>query len=301
MRALVIYNPNSGKGSFSKKMDYIERNIKVKYSEVIHFVSNGIGSIEAFITIKDNTFDLIVVAGGDGTLNELVNGVMKLNKKPTIAYIPCGTVNDVGRMLKLRRGIKDLTKLILENEPVLMDASKCNDKYFLYAAAAGKFTNVSYKAPQKLKRKFGKMAYFLQSIKNLPVEEQIGMTVETENEVFKGKFYVMLALNSRRIAGFHVFRKHQTKLNDGIIDFTFCKYSRYHMSIFNLIGFFLLGDRWSNRVRTVSGSKIKITCENEAAFNVDGEFAFNSSLVNIEVIQKAIPIIVSKCVKKKYF
>lgn len=301
MRALICYNPFSGKQSFEKNLNYVVKRLKTKYEEVDAFRSLDEKSITTYIKNFGEKYNLIIVAGGDGSLNEAINGLMTLTNRPKLAYIPVGTVNDVGHMLKLKKSIKGVMRIVLDNHSELLDVCKIQNKFFIYAAGVGNFTNVSYDAPSKLKKRLGRMAYFFEAIRELQQDETINLTIETPTAKFSGKYYVMLALNSKRIAGFSIHRKRPTKLNDGIIDLTLVSKRRFRLSIFNLASFFLFGDRAKSGVTSIQVSKVRILSDKELSYNVDGEFAFKTDNVTLEVYQKAIEIIVNKKIKKRYF
>ncbi len=301
VQALICYNPFSGKQNFEDNLDYVVKRLKEKYDEVDIFRSINVKTITTYITSFGSNYDIILVAGGDGSLNEAINGVMKLEKKPTLAYIPVGTVNDVGNMLKLKKNIKGVMDTILAGNKVKMDVCQIQDRYFIYAAGVGSFTNVSYEAPSKLKKHLGRMAYFLEAAKELKADETMNLEIELPEKKYTGKYYVLLALNSKRIAGFSLHRYIHPKLNDGIIDFTMLTKAKFKMSIIYLIFFFLFGDRWHNGVETIRTNHIRIKSDIPLSYNVDGEFAFSEKEVEIKVIKQAINIIVSNKVKKKYF
>lgn len=300
MKALIVYNPFSGKQRFSNKIEYLKIQLVKKYEKVDIFRSVSSKSITSYVSENGRKYGLIVASGGDGTLNELINGLMEIDEvyRPTIAYVPSGTVNDVGHMLKLKKNIKKTCKIILKNDVVKMDITKVMDRYFIYAAAAGQFTNVSYDVSSSLKKRFGRMAYFMACIKYLTKEEQINMQVETEEEKFSGTYYVVMALNSKRIAGFSLFRKTPPKLDDGLIDVTFLDTNQFHLSFINLGGFFAFGDIWQSGIKTIQCSKIRLITENEVSYNLDGEFAGKEKDITMEVIQEQYLLLLIQKLKR---
>lgn len=301
MQALVCYNPFSGKQKFERHLPYVTRQLETKYAKVDVFRSLYKKAITTYIESYGKDYDLIVIAGGDGSLNEAITGLMKLEKRPVLAYIPFGTVNDVGHLLKLKRSIKGVLKIILEGKTAKMDIGKIEDKYFAYGCGIGKFTNVSYDVPNKLKKRFGKLAYFIEAAKHLQKTEKMNLKIYCNGEEIKEDFYVVLVLNSARIAGFRPHRVVKPKLNDGIFDLTLVSKAIMRLSIYNLIFFFLLGERYKIGLKNLKISNCKIVSEEEVAYNVDGEYAFKKKEVSIEVVKEAISIIVSEKALKKYF
>lgn len=301
MKALIVYNPFSGSQKAQKNINFIRAKLSYKYRVVDVFPSQGPKSVTIHIIAYAQNYDMLVVCGGDGTLNEAVNGLMFVAKKPVMAYIPLGTVNDVGNLLGLKKNkINKALDVALNGTEVLMDICKIEDIYFLYGAAAGKFSNISYTTSPKLKKTFGKTAYFIEGIKHLTEENLMNLTVETEDQNISGKYYVMLGLNSQRVAGFRFYRERRIKLNDGIIDVTLFKKKKI-VSLFNLALFFLLGDRWKKGITTIRGSRFSIKSLEKIAYTIDGEHAFDSKYATISVQKKAIRVLVSEKIKGKYF
>lgn len=303
MDCLIAYNPYSGKEKFIKHKDYVINRLKEKFARIDVFCSDGEKSITRKIKEYGSFYKCVIVCGGDGTLNEAINGLMLVPEpvRPILAYLPFGTVNDVGHMLGLNKNIKKIINDILALNYVNMDVCRLNDKYFTYAAATGKFTSVSYEAKKSLKKHFGRMAYFLEAFKRLKDKEKIKVQINVNGKNIEESYYVVLALNSKQLAGFNLYRRKPIKLNDGIIDLTLVKTKRFNFSFINLGMFFLFGDHWKKGITSISTNSFKIISENELAFNVDGELAFNSSVAECVVINKAIKIVVPKKTKKKYF
>ena len=301
MKALICYNPFSGRQKFEKHLYYVQKRLKEKYEVVDIFRSLYEKSITKYIESFAEQYDLLVVVGGDGSLNEAINGLMHIEKRPTLAYIPMGTVNDVGHMLKLKKNIKGVVKIILAGHTAKMDVCKIADKYFAYGCGIGKFTNVSYDVPAKLKKRFGRMAYFIEAAKHLQLTEKMNLTIKVNDLVLRDDFYVVLALNGRRVAGFRPHRSIEPKLNDGVIDLTLISKAKLRLSIYNLIFFFLFGDRYKVGIKNIRFNSCEIISDEEVAYNVDGEYAFSKKSVKIEVEKQAIGIIINKKVAKKYF
>lgn len=301
MDALICYNPKSGRQNICNDILYIKKRLKEKYDEVDVYKSLEPESITKYIKNFGQLYSLIVVCGGDGTLNEAINGLMNISIRPKLAYIPAGTVNDVGTMLNLKKDLKKNIDLILNDVSAKIDVCKINDKFFIYACGIGTFTDISYETSPKLKKRFGKLAYFIEAISRLTQDDELNLEVKTDDEAFNSKYYVVLLLNSKRIAGFHLHRKVKPKLDDGIIDVSFLSKAKFKFSFFRLAFFFLFGDRIKHGIKTIRTSKIEIKSNKKIKYNVDGEFGLASDIVSVSVINKAIDIIVSEKIKKKYF
>ncbi len=292
MDCLIAYNPYSGKEKFIKHKDYVINRLKEKFTKIDVFCSDAQKSITKKIKEYGSLYKCVIICGGDGTLNEAINGLMLIpaSLRPILAYLPFGTVNDVGHMLGLNKNIKKTIDNILNLDYVDMDVCRLNGKYFTYAAAAGKFTSVSYEAKKSMKKHFGRMAYFLEAFKKLKDKEKIKVKIEIGDKVIEGSYYVI-----------NLYRRNPTKLNDGLIDLTLIETKKLNFSFINLGMFFLFGDHWKKGITSISTNSFKIISENELAYNVDGELAFNSSIAECIVIDKAVKIVVPKKIEKKYF
>ncbi len=305
MKALVVYNPVSGKENFITKIEYITNELSKRYEIVDIFPSNAPKSIITRISNTGSYYDMIIVAGGDGTLNEAINGLMKIpkNNRPTIAYIPAGTCNDVGKMLKIKGSYKKMTNIILNGEEVEMDICRVNDHHFLYACGMGNISDISYKASSKMKKRFGRMAYFFEGIKHLADDQTMNLKIKCNDITYEGKYYLFLALNSKRIGGFSIYRTKRPKLDDGLIDVSIFKKRRVFLNLFSLFGFFLFGDlwNWTKIVETIQCNEIKITSLENISTNVDGEFFDYNNEKTIKVLTKEVKIMVNKKTNHKYF
>ena len=300
LNALVCYNPLSGKQKVGKKLEYIKEILGTKYSVVDVYATTGIGSLTEHLKMHGNEYDLIIVSGGDGTFNEAVTGLIDGNCHSSLAYIPGGTCNDVGTMLKLPRNIKKAMKMILENDAVGMDIGKADNKYFSYVFGVGKFIDISYVTPSRLKRRFGRLAYFFYGVKELAKRINVDITLTNEKGVFKSSCYVLLGLNSNHLAGFKIFRKNKIKLNDGIMDITLIE--RRAFSFYHLCRFVIFGDLALKRgIKNTRITSATLSFSEPLSCNTDGEFAFQKKSVDIQMLKEAINIIVPAKTKKRYF
>ena len=300
MKILVCYNPYSSTQKISKNKDLLKRKLSLKYDIIDFFESTSPKSITEKISKDGNDYDTILVSGGDGTLNEAVTGVMRGNIITPISYIPSGTVNDVGSILKLKKNVKKSLNTTLDGVPVKMDVCKVNDSYFIYVCAAGKFTSISYDIDYKLKKKWGKFAYFIRAVQELPKEAGVRIRIKYNDEVTYSNSYVMFGFNWQQFGGFRFYRRKKPKLNDGIMDFTFIEKTK-RWNIGRTIGFMLHGDLAKNGIRTISSDKISIEMDKSVDFNVDGEYAFTSDKVDFSVIKEGISIIVPRKTYKRLF
>lgn len=301
MRALVLYNNHSGKSKAASKLEFICSTLKTKYEIVECFKSVHAKSITEHIINNGSKFDLILGVGGDGTVNELINGIMYLDKKPVLAYIPVGTCNDAAKTLGLNKNLKKTLKTILAGDSRKIDAFKVNDKYFIYGLAAGCFTEISYNASFRVKRKLGKLAYYFQGLKAYKHTKAINITIENGNEKISGSFALFLALNSRYLAGFKIRRKNRIYLNDGELRLTLIKKSNKLINIIDFGMFLVFGEAYKHNMLHLNSSQFSISSKDSIIYNTDGERFDAPKKINVEVIPKSIEVIISKRVKKRNF
>ena len=171
MRCLFLYNPVSGRGKIAKKLGRIVRALERKYGTVDTYATKGRGDMARAAAEATEKYDALVFSGGDGSFNEVVQGVAGAGRIPELGYIPCGTVNDVAHSLGIPKRLGGALKVILSGERALLDCMKINDRYAMYIVAAGAFTSATYSTPQKLKRQVGRIAYGVEGIrKNMNFE-----------------------------------------------------------------------------------------------------------------------------------
>jgi len=300
MKCLIVYNPYSGNGRMERYVEDLKRKYSPDYKEIVLFTPFSPGSITKYIRNNVHIYSLLVICGGDGTFNEALNGIMQAKRRPPIVYFPTGTCNDIGRLLgirhmSIRKEIKNSDEWVFSK----MDVCRCGERYFTYASAFGKFTEVSYTAPTSNKKVLGRGAYFYECFKYLPKKSEIDLTLNANGKTVTGKYNCVLALNTQNVAGMHFYRFKPCKINDGLMDVTLIK-RKNMFSLLNLGMFFILGDVWKTGVENITTSKVSIKTKQEVIYNLDGERAFKTNQSEIEVIKQAIEIKMSKKSYDKY-
>ena len=267
---LLIVNPKAGKGTIKRKLPKIIKNFekrgyeaKTVYTKVDYKPSD---------ILKDNNkeWDLIVCCGGDGTLNELINAVMKLDKKPQIGFIPLGTMNDFARTIKLSTKKTSLAKNIHEGNIIPSDIGTFNNGYFNYVVAFGAFTPVSYVTSHKLKRRFGKLAYFIVALRYLNKIRGYKLTIEAEGEKVTDEFIFGSISNSKSIGGFEWFKRSGVKINDGEFEMLFIKKPKNIWEYVKTIFAILFKQHYKKQYfEYFQTDKIKITSKTNIPWTID--------------------------------
>ncbi len=292
-KCLFIYNPISGKGRIKKNEKLINDTLSTKYQvEVCQSMYKG--NITKLILDKGENAGLIVIAGGDGTLNEVINALYKIKNKPVLGYIPSGTVNDIAHSLRIPTNIRKALNIILNGKIYEHDIFKVNDKYGMYVCCAGLFTETSYATSQASKKRLGKLAYFFHGIKKIFSTPAFPLSITFNGSVVSGKYAMLLVVNSRSIGGFIINKKAQ--LNDGLVDVVLIKSKKNTIplsSIFSLAKVFLSGipKNSTNQIQVFRTSNFSLTTLDNTIINLDGEKISNGSFI-FEVIKKGVRILV---------
>ncbi len=297
MEILFVYNPESGRGKIKNKITYIKEYIKKRNHNIT--IKATTKQTDAYNYAKNcNGYDLMLVAGGDGTLNEVVNGLMELEKKPLLGYIPTGTVNDVAHLIGIPKKVKKALDIIFEDDfKKKIDITKINDKYFVYTSATGKFAKASYDIKRQLKRKYGVFAYLYRGSQEIFRDYNMAADIKYDQGRFRGPYSLLLFLNGPRVGGYRLHSL-KSKLDDGLIEARFFK--REPGMLMRFLSFFLSGGLYNTKKnKTISSTKFIVEIDNNSEWNIDGEFAFRGC-ANLEVINRAITIFVNPK-KKKLF
>lgn len=300
MNCLIVYNPYSKKNKIEKNIDYIKSRLSIKYNKVDFYKTHGVKSITSYLIENCNNYDLIIVSGGDGTVNEAVNGLVSASYKGALSVIPSGTCNDFSSELKYSKNVKKQINNILNGVLVSLDICSINDSYFTYGLAIGKYTDVSYKANRRTKRLFGRLAYFMVGLKEFTKYTRLDLDIEIDGNTLSGAYYSVLVLNSDKVAGFKI-KKNNVKLDDGLIDIVLVEKNLKGLSWPRLAYFFLFGAHHNKNIKAYKAKEIKIKSNNVLEINADGELATKSKEALIKVLNKKINIIVSEKIKNKYF
>lgn len=272
MKCIFIYNPNSGKGKVVKKLSLIKSTLKQKFSEVTVYATK---SAEDTINIaKDSCdrYDAIIFAGGDGTFNDIASGVSRCNNRPILGYLPTGTVNDIARNLRISRNIKKSLRVITDGNFMYHDVGTINNSYFIYVSAIGTFTGVSYRTKQKTKKKYGRLAYVFDGLKEIVVPKTINVHIETENEAIEMKVPLVLITNTKSVGGIPFNRTGH--LNDGEFDIILVKKGKRTKGLINIAKLFTFGisrKKVARHFLSLRSSKIKVKVDDEITWCVDGE------------------------------
>lgn len=248
---------------------------------------------------RDASYELVVCSGGDGTLDEIVTGMLQSGFKTTIGYIPAGSTNDFANSLKLPASMKKAAEIVAGGEIFPCDAGLFNNDIFVYIAAFGLFTEVSYGTPQEMKNMLGHMAYILEGVKHLQNIKSYHMKVVCRDgelspaeQTIEDDFIFGMVTNSLSVGGFKGITGKNVLLNDGLFEVVFIKRPRNPMEL-NAILSALVSEKFdTNLMYSFKAGGLYIEAQDEVAWTLDGEFGGKHRTVTLKNKQKAIDIMV---------
>ena len=208
-KLMLIINPAAGRGGYKLNLPDALHLLDRGGCRTTLFFTAGRGDATEFAAAHGEEYDVVACVGGDGTLSEVLSGLMRLEHPPKVGYIPMGTANDVATTLDLpKNDTVGAARRILEGTPHPFDVGGFGDEgYFAYIAAFGAFTEVSYATPQNQKKALGHLAYVLQGMAQLP---------KIEAGVVEGRFLYGSMSNSTSVAGIVRLKEEMVSLGDGM-------------------------------------------------------------------------------------
>lgn len=233
-------------------------------------------------------FDRIVVCGGDGTLNEVVNGVMAANADVTIGYIPAGTLNEWSSGLKISRNIEQAAKDIVSGREMSLDVGLFDNRYFTYTASFGAFTEASYSAPQNVKNVLGQAAYFFEGIKSLGNIKPISLTLESETKKVEGDFLFGAISNSLSVGGVLKLNENTVTLNDGFFEVMLIRHPQSLSELQQILDGIVKRDFKRKGIEFFKAAKITVLSNKRIDWTLDGEHVLGQKETSITNLNNRI-------------
>ena len=294
-RARIIYNPTSGREVFKKHLPEVLAIMEqAGYETSCHATTCAGDAISAAKVAVQRKYDLVIAAGGDGTINEVINGIAEQDYRPRIGVIPVGTTNDFGRALGLpREDILDAARLIANGVPMPVDIGKViqgdSQQYFINIAGGGKLTELTYEVPSKLKTAIGQLAYYLKGIEMLPSIRPSDVYIEYDGKVYEGEIMLFLVYLTNSVGGFEKLAP-DSCLNDGMFDLIILKKANI-ADFIKVATLALRGEHIrDSHVIYTKANRIKVQTKEKMQLNLDGEYGgilpgeFENLYRHIEVI-----------------
>lgn len=272
-KMMLLVNPNAGKGGYKAVLADILAVFSTNDILPTVYFTKYSGHSSELIEKYAQQYDLIVCLGGDGTLSEVVAGVMRLEEKRPIGYFPLGTANDVARTLGLSgKTPTEIAKRIVNGETIRYDVGQFGtDKFFTYIAGFGAFTDVSYVTPQDLKQSLGHLAYMLEAVKRLPKLTHYKAIVEYDDGVISDDFIFGAVTNSTSVAGLVRLNSDNVQLSDGMFEVLLVKTPQDIKALNDIISAVLSNNFDQQNVVFLKSKEVRIMFEKPAAWTRDGE------------------------------
>ena len=295
-RLLLIMNPKSGVMLAPKYMaDIIERFSRTGYLTQV-LMTTAKGDARDFAHEYGEEADIVVVSGGDGTLNEVIDGLISGGHDTPVGYIPSGSTNDFANSIGLPKNIFDCVDGIIYGTPHNVDIGSFNGRYFSYVASFGAFTSVTYSVPQNLKNIFGHSAYVLGGITELAnlkaIHARITADPGTPDErVHEGDYLLGAVCNSKSVGGILRLDKLDVDMNDGLMEVLLVKMPKDILDL-NDIAISMLGGTFkSGQIESFSARNVDIEIEEGTHWTLDGEYEEGSRLCKIHTLRSAVSLI----------
>ena len=290
-KLLLIMNPAAGQRKAPKVLPEIISVFNEGGYEVTVYITAYSGHACELVCGRGRDFDLVVCAGGDGTLNETINGILSSGLDIPIGYIPAGTTNDFASTLKLSADPIQAARDIVEGEAVRYDIGAFGGRYFSYIASFGAFSRVSYSTPQNVKNSLGHLAYVLESIQELGKIRKTHVRFELEGEIIEDDFIFGSISNSTCVGGVLTLDPRQVDLRDGKLELLLVRVPKDRSELLESVRAFQEQTYDCASVTFRSVSSMKVYPDPEMPWTLDGEKAEGGECIQVKNLHHAISLV----------
>ena len=293
-KLLFVVNGHSGKGQIKNKLlDIIDIMIKEGYHVQVHTTQEREDATKV-VREQAKYYDLVVCSGGDGTLDEAVTGMMQSEVRTPLGYIPAGSTDHFAKSLEISKDMIQAAKTAVLGVPFSCDVGEFNGDYFIYVAAFGIFTDVSYATSQELKNALGHVAYILEGAKRLHTIKSYHMRVEYDGNEIEGDFLLGMITNSTSVGGFKNMTGKDVKLDDGMFEVTLIHKPKNIIELNTIIASLTNLKDETDLIDSFRADSVKFYSEEEIPWTLDGEFGGDHKEVQIKNHCKAVDIMINE-------
>lgn len=293
-RLLFVINGHSGKGQIKNRLlEIIDVMVQEGYQVTVH-TTQAREDATNVVREQAKDYDLIVCSGGDGTLDETVTGLMQSGAKVPIGYIPAGSTNDFANSLKIPKNMLHAGKTAVTGKRFPCDVGEFNGDFFIYVAAFGIFTDVSYATSQELKNVLGHVAYILEGAKRLHTIKSYHMRVEYDGQETEGDFLLGMITNSTSVGGFKGMTGKNVKLDDGLFEVTLIHKPKNIIELNEIIASLTNLKDTTDLIDSFRADEVRFYAEEEIPWTLDGEFGGDHREVLIQNHHQAMEIMVKE-------
>ena len=291
-KMLFIYNPNAGTGLIKSKLsDIVDTFAKGGYEITIYPTQKYQDAMEKTMEYQEQ-YDLVVCSGGDGTLDEVVTGMLSRKDQIPVGYIPAGTTNDFANSLQIPKDMLEAANIIVNGKPFACDVGGFNDDHFVYIAAFGIFTDVSYETKQSMKNILGYLAYLLEGAKRIFNIPSYRIRVTYDDKVIEDEFIYGMVTNSRSVGGFSGIIGPDVVFDDGEFEVTLIRTPKNAIELNELLGAIVMRQINPERMYSFKSGNVRFESEVEIPWTLDDEFGGEHSDVLIRNQKQALQIMV---------
>ena len=293
-KALILLNTSAGTGKAGLNTLMIIRKFAENgFEPIVYPVLPGTDlECETLASRYEGIADLVVCAGGDGTLNHVVQGIMPMKEKPVIAYLPSGSTNDFAKTLGIPADFEKSLEIAVRGAPFGYDVGSLNGRCFNYVAAFGAFSAISYATDQQLKNILGHAAYIVNAVSDLYENMRYSrhMRIESDDFTLEDDFIFGAVCNSAYVAGFTVFRNMDVSLDDGLMEILLIKTPQTAADLQGILNAIQRGTLDHPFITFRHISNVRVIAEEDTAWTVDGEFGGSHKEAEILVNRQAVMI-----------
>lgn len=290
-KLLFVVNPNAGKGAIHEKaLSCIDLFVRAGF-EVTVYTTQKTRDATRIVQERAAEFERVVCSGGDGTLNEVVSGLIEGGHQVPLGYIPAGTVNDFASSLFIPKQVMEAAKMAAGEDCQKVDIGLFGKRHFCYVAAFGAFTNVSYTTPQAQKNLLGRTAYILEGIKSLPTVKPYEIRIETEEgDIIEDEFIYGMISNATSIGGFKELTPRDVRMDDGLFEVVLVRQPKTPIEWQNVFNDLVQPNGDSKFLMRFKTPGLRVSSKNEISWTLDGEFGGKMKDVQISNQYRALTI-----------
>lgn len=289
-KMLFVYNPKAGKEHIRESLADLLDEFAARDYRITIVPTRRRDEAREVVAGRGDQYDLVVCSGGDGTLDEVVTGVIESGIRTPIGYIPAGSTNDFGESLGLPKDLLEAGVIAVDGRGFSCDMGSFNDDVFVYIAAFGLFTDVSYETDQDMKNVLGHMAYILEGMKRLSSVKSYALKVTSGNLVIEDEFIFGMITNSRSVGGFKNITGKNVELDDGEFEVTLIKMPHNPVELNSIMVSLLNRDIDSNLMYCFRTGEVTVESEEPLAWTLDGENGGTHTKAVIKNLHHAVEI-----------
>ena len=290
-KLLFIVNPRAGRSkSRSPLFDVIALCSEAGYLISVH-KTTAPGDAAQTAQREGGNYDLVVAVGGDGTLNEVITGLMNLEQRPLLGYLPQGSTNDFAASLRISSNPAEAAQAIVRHQPRMLDVGRWNQRHFIYVASFGAFTSTSYTASQAAKNALGHFAYILEGMKDLNSLRPYRLRIQADGDTLDGEYLFGAVCNSTSIGGLMKLDPERVVLDDGRFELLLIRCPKTPAELQNLV-LAMLEQRYDrDGVIFRHVRSLHLETEEDLPWSLDGEYAPSMPSVDITNCQQALTML----------